>query len=617
MIQVVKLNKSYGHHVLFSDVSFSLGKNERIGLVGRNGHGKTTLLRIIAGTETADEGQIIVPQCYRIGYLTQHLNFTKSTVLEEASLGIDVSDETWGNTYNVESILLGLGFSVEEFSKDPRSFSGGFQLRLNLAKLLASKPDLLLLDEPTNYLDILSVRWLVRFLQNWRGEIMLVTHEQEFMNQVSTHIMGIHRAKVRKVKGDTAKYYEQLFKDEEIYEQTRLNQTKKREQTEAFVERFRAKASKARQVQSRLKVLEKTATTAKLEDIKSLEFQFTWTEFPGKWPMELRDVSFSYDRNSPPLFSGVSLSVGKRDRIAVIGRNGKGKTTLLRLLAKELEPTAGEITHSDNLKLGYFGQTNVNRLDLEKTVEEEIVSVVPNSNRGLARSLCAAMMFEGDAALKKIRVLSGGERSRVLIGKILATPCNCLVLDEPTNHLDLESTNSLCTALERFNGAVIMVTHSEMLLHRLASRLVVFDNGDAFVFEGRYVDFLKRIGWRDEQTNANGETEAVSSKSKKLLRQQKAEITTRRNQVLVPLRNEIGKIEKEISELEKNEKELLELILQNSQNNNGNKIGELSKNLKNCRDRCQRLYDKLDSKTQELDGLVKKFENELQTLGAK
>lgn len=498
MINVSSLKKSYVKQDLFSDVSFVINAEERVGLVGRNGHGKSTLFRIILGMEEADSGDVFVPRDYSMGHLSQHLVFTESNILDEVCLVLPLLDGCWKETYKAEAMLHGLGFHNEDFSRPPSDFSGGYQIRLNLAKLLLSEPRLLLLDEPTNYLDIVSIRWLTQFLKDWHGELLLITHDRSFMDMVCTHTMGIHRGKIRKVEGGTQKFYETLAEEEEIYEKTRMGEEKKRKEIESFVNRFRAKASKAKSVQSRVKLLEKMEVKEELSNIENLEFSFSSLPFPGKWLLTVEDLSFGYNKDEL-LFNKVNFSVKKEDRIGVIGANGKGKTTLLNVLANELKANSGQISFNDNTKLAYFGQTNINRLNHDKTVEDEVYSIDPTKSRTIIRSICGAMMFEGDAALKKISVLSGGERSRVMLGKILVTPANLLFLDEPTNHLDMHSIDSLCDAIESFDGAVLLVTHSEELLIRLCNRLIIFDSGKAEVFESGYEDFLSERGWSDEK----------------------------------------------------------------------------------------------------------------------
>lgn len=533
MVQANNLDKSYGRQVIFDKAGFTLNPGERIGLVGRNGHGKTTLFKMILGQERPDSGYISVPGGYTIGHLSQHISFSGETVLKEACLSLRKNEDGIDETYKAEIILMGLGFALEDFALNPLSLSGGYQVRLNLAKVLVSDPNLLLLDEPTNYLDIVSLRWLIQFLRNWKKELIIITHDRDFMDRVTTHTMAIHRCKMRKEAGPTDKVYQQLLLEEEIHEKTRINDDKKRKEVEDFINRFRAKATKARAVQSRIKALQKKDRLEKLTEIRNLDFAFRSAPFTGKQLMEVKDLSFSFDSDGSALINGLSFSVGKKDRIAIIGKNGKGKTTLLNLLAKELKAGSGSVSHHDQLQMAYFGQTNINRLNLHKTIEEEIMDVHPEGNRGAARRICGIMMFPGDNAEKKISVLSGGEKSRVLLGKLLVSPSNMLLLDEPTNHLDMESNDSLVEAIDDFSGSVIIVTHSEMMLHALATRLIVFDDGKVTLFEGTYQDFLDRVGWKSENDaglpRVNKTRALNKSANRKQLRRERAELLKRKS----------------------------------------------------------------------------------------
>jgi ATP-binding cassette subfamily F protein 3 len=620
MIQVNNLEKSYGRQVIFDNVSFTLNPGERVGLVGRNGHGKTTLLKMITGQEHPDSGTINVPDGYSIGHLSQHIRFTEDTVLKEACLSLADREDGRDETYKAETVLTGLGFLTDDFNVDPMELSGGFQVRLNLAKVLISDPNLLLLDEPTNYLDIVSLRWLAGFLRSWQNELIIITHDRSFMDGVTTSTMAIHRCKVKKVSGTTEKVYQQLLQEEEIYEQTRINDEKKRKEAEQFINRFRAKATKARAVQSRIKALRKHQQLEKLSDIKNLEFTFNSAPFTGKQLMEVKDLSFAFDTETPPLIEGLSLYVGKNDRIAIVGKNGKGKTTLLNLLAGELSPVSGTVRCHSYLKLAYFGQTNIDRLNPRKTVEEEVMDVHPDHSRGIARKICCAMMFPGDYALKKVSVLSGGERSRVLLGKLLVSPANMLLLDEPTNHLDMESTESLLEAIDEFAGAVIIVTHSEMILNALATRLIVFDGGKVTLFEGTYQDFLDRVGWESEnEAPQAGADENISEKqpvNRKHLRRIKAELINERSRTLRLLQDKIDGIEKEIIKLEEKTGQDNSDLLDASVAGSGEDIKRLSKAIHASRLRIDKLFSELEVLHDELDSRSKEFEDKLSAMEA-
>ncbi|MBY0528838.1 MAG: ATP-binding cassette domain-containing protein [Rhabdochlamydiaceae bacterium] len=492
MFQCDHLSLSFHGEPLLVDVSFHLQKGERCALVGRNGSGKTTLFRLIEGSESADKGTISSPKGYRIGVLKQHLNFTKPTVLEEAAQVIPEEEQ-----HRAEALLTGLGFDESQMDESPQQLSGGYQLRLELAKVLLKEPDCLLLDEPTNYLDILAIRFLTRFLKRWRGEMILISHDREFLDQVCTHTMGIHRQKVVKLRGSTSEFYSYIMQQEELQEKTRLKVEETRAHLQSYVDRFGAKASKAAQASARKKMIERLPQVEAMRAIASLGFKFHAAPFAGRKMLEANHLSFSYEN---PLISDLSLQIEKGERIAILGKNGCGKSTVLRLLAKELSPKEGSVEMRDNVICGYFGQTNIDRLNQAHTIEEEIALANPQLNFTQIRNLCGIMMFGGDRAKKKISMLSGGEKSRVLLGKILARPCNLLLLDEPTHHLDLESVEALVDAIEGFEGACVIVTHSELILNRLEfdKLIICHAGGRQEVFWGNYADFLEKIGWEEE-----------------------------------------------------------------------------------------------------------------------
>ncbi|MFZ0134453.1 MAG: ATP-binding cassette domain-containing protein [Desulfobacterales bacterium] len=614
MISVENLSKRFGEHVLFQDVAFQLNSRERLGLVGRNGHGKTTLFRIIGGEEEPDEGLVNIPKGYRIVHVRQAIDFSRDTILEEAATGLpaDGSDQLW----RAEKILAGLGFSEKDLQRSPHEFSGGFQVRLNLAKALVAEPDLILLDEPTNYLDIASIRWVARFFLSWPRELMLITHDRSFMDSIVTHTMGIHRRNLRKITGATEKYYAQIAQDEEVHEKTRVNDERRRKDIELFISRFRAKARLANMVQSRIKTLQKMEKHDKLEKIKSLGFSFRARPFAGRQMLTAQDLSFAYP-GQPPLIRGFGITIAKNDRICVVGRNGRGKTTLLKLLSGALSPQTGSIRCNPQVIPGAFEQTNLKTLVDARTVEEEILYADPEIGRQAARNICGAMMFEGEAALKKIAVLSGGEKSRVMLGKLLATPVNLLLLDEPTNHLDMESCDALLAALDNFEGAVVMVTHNEMFLHALAGRLVVFQAEGIETFEGGYARFLDRGGWREEAladpAPAGGPAEERKPEkvNKKALRRRRSELQAERARVLRPIEREAARIENEIDAHEKR-LEVLTVDMQTaSQSGDGTKITALSQAMHACRAAIDRLFEDLERQSEALEEKKRAFDEKL------
>lgn len=614
MIQVSKLTKGYGDRVLFDNVSFMINARERVGLVGRNGHGKTTLLRVLTGQESYDNGTVSMPKNYRLGYLRQNLNFTEDTILKEGVRGLPAHEQ--GHSWKVEKILAGLGFSVETMSLHPEELSGGYQVRLNLAKVLASDPDLLLLDEPTNYLDITSIRWLERFLINWPRELIIITHDRGFMDRVITHTMGIHLRKVRKVQGNTEKYYTQIAQEAEVYEKTRINDERRRREVEIFIRRFRAKARLANLVQSRIKTLAKQEKREKLEEIKNLNFSFRYKPYAGKYVMHVDNLTFGYDKNNP-LIKNLSFAVRAKDRICIIGKNGKGKTTLLKLLAYQLKQQQGGVNYNSGIVKGFFEQTNVKTLVESNTVEEEILNAYPEMGRKDARNICGAMMFEGDDALKTINMLSGGEKSRVMLGKILAQPVNLLLLDEVTNHLDMESCDSLLTAIDNFEGAVIIVTHNEMFLHALAERLIIFQKGRTYMFEGTYQRFLEKEGWEDEEelrVKSTAKKENTQKLQKKDIRKLRSDIIVERSRTLKSLEKSIAEAEDAIESHEKKLTELNAALEEASLAGEGSRIVEISLLMHHSQLKIDSIFEELEKLTENLEKQRSLFEEKLTNL---
>ncbi|MDA3946919.1 MAG: ABC-F family ATP-binding cassette domain-containing protein, partial [Helicobacteraceae bacterium] len=495
MIQFSNVSKAFAAQELFSNLSFKLNPGNKIGLVGRNGSGKSTLFKLILGEEAPDEGDVIIPKGYKIGALRQHLVFTEPTLREEAALAL--SEEMKYETYKVEKILFGLGFGQEGLDKNPLDFSGGYQIRINLAKLLVTEPNLLLLDEPTNYLDILSLRWLKSFLSAFQGEVILVTHDRDFMDGICTHTMGIIRRSLFMIPGDTHKFYSQLQENEELYAKQKISQDKKVKELEEFIAKNKARASTASLAQSKVKQLEKMDRMDDIGFDSTLSFDFHFKDTPSKVLLDVKDLSFGYTPENI-LFKNISFTLEKGECLAIIGKNGAGKSTLLNTIAGELTPLSGKVEYHSTTSVGHFGQTNISRLNPKHNVLDEIYAANPKLSASNVRSICGAMMFSGDSAEKKVALLSGGEKSRVMLGQILARPANLLFLDEPTHHLDMDSIEALTVAIRHFKGSSIIVSHSEELLRRVADRLIIFSKDGAEFFDGGYDLFLEKKGWDED-----------------------------------------------------------------------------------------------------------------------
>ena len=611
MIQLTNLSKSFGGQTLFNDINLKLSHGQKIGLVGRNGSGKSTLFKIILGEEGYDSGDLSIPKNYMIGSLKQHLVFTESTVREECALVLP-EDEQW-NFYKIEKLLFGLGFTAEDLEKDPMSFSGGYQIRINLVKLLATEPNMLLLDEPTNYLDLPSLRWLRGFIKEFEGEVILITHDRDFMDSVTTHTMGIQRKGLRLVQGDSYKYYATLELEDETYEKTKANQDKKRKELEEFVARNKARASTAALAQSKQKELDKMDEMEDLQNDTNLSFSFNYKETPAKILLRAENLGFGYNPDAP-LFQNVTFDIEKGKRVAIIGKNGKGKSTLLNYIAGELPEQQGIINYHPSTTFAHFGQTNIERLNVKSMIVDEIASVSKDIGIPQARNIAGRMMFSGELADKKIEVLSGGERSRVMLGKIIATPANLLFLDEPTNHLDMQSIDALADAIEEFEGSLIMVTHSEMLLRRLADALIIFHKGGAEYFDGTYDEFLEKIGWEEEEGTAPKKKKPkINHKERKKLRKA---VTQERNELRKPYTKEIKFCEEKIEEAEA-ELEAKNVELEKASNSGDNAaIMKLSREVGLVQQEVDALFERLEIATEKDDEIVAEYDLKLEEIDA-
>lgn len=612
MIQLTNLSKSFGGQILFRDLNLKMTSKQKIGLIGRNGTGKSTLFKIILDEESHDEGDVRIPKNYKIGTLRQHLAFTEPTVRQECSLVL--SEEEQYNFYKIEKILFGLGFTAEDLEKDPLSFSGGYQIRINLAKLLATEPNMLLLDEPTNYLDLLSLRWLEQFIRSFEGEVILITHDREFMDAVTTHTMGIQRKSLFIIQGNTKKYDATLALSDETYEKTRQNQAKKRKELEEFVAKNKARASTAALAQSKQKILDKMDDMESLESEKNLDFNFTYKETPAKVVLRAENLGFGY-KEDEPLFQNVTFALENGKTLAIIGKNGKGKSTLLNYIAGELPKQQGTKNFHPSTTMAHFGQTNIERLNVNTTIQDEISSVDKKLGIAQVRGICGTMMFSGELADKKISVLSGGERSRVMLGKIIATPANLLLLDEPTNHLDMYSIDSLCRAIENFKGSTIMVTHSEMLLRRLADALIIFHQGGAEYFEGTYDEFLEKIGWEEENQNVDEKPKPSKPKiDNKERKKRRSTLIQARSKENAPHKKELEFCEEKIMELEEQlDIENAKLIEASNAGDNAMMI-EVSQNVGKLQNEVNALFERLEMASEALDEIEEKYAPQLAEL---
>jgi ATP-binding cassette subfamily F protein 3 len=537
MVQLQHLHKQFGERVLLDHVTWQVGDRDRVGLCGPNGAGKTTLLRMLAGFDEPDAGQVLRPNALTIGYLPQDgLSHSGSTVVHEASLALKplldmkaemhdlehrLGDEAvpvaeheallhryselqerfriedgYHLDLKVATVLRGLGFEHEDFDKLTDHLSGGWQMRLALAKLLLGQPGLLLLDEPTNHLDLEARNWLESYLASYPHSVIVVSHDRYFLDEVVTRISDLA---LRTITDYHCNYSQYLVQREE--RMTRLREAKKRQDEEIarvteFVDRFRYKATKAAQVQSRLKMLEKIERIDVPPERKRIHFQFPPAPKSGRIVFELKEASKAY---GPKLvLDSVTLHIERGDRIALVGHNGAGKSTLMRLLSAEEPPDSGQRIEGHQVVTQYFAQDEATRLDPSLTVYETLASGSPDTMIPAIRNILGGFLFSGDDVYKKVAVLSGGERTRLAVARMLLRPSNTLLLDEPTNHLDLDSKEVLLDALADYGGTLVFVSHDRYFVERLATKIVEVGDGKAVIYPGTYSEFL----WSKQQTTA-------------------------------------------------------------------------------------------------------------------
>ena len=615
MIQLTNISKRYGTQELFNDVNLRMNSGQRIGLVGRNGTGKSTLFKLILGEEFYDDGEISIPKNYKIGTLKQHLEFHEKTLVDEVSLSL--ADDDKFSVYKVEKILFGLGFVQDDLEKSPLSFSGGYQIRINLAKLLITEPNMLLLDEPTNYLDILSLRWLKSFLRSFDGEVILITHDRNFMDAVTTHTMGLTRKTLSILGGDTHKFYQQLKDDEELYEKQKISQDKKVKELEEFIAKNKARASTAAQAQSKVKLLEKMDRMDTLGFDNTLKFNFNFKETPAKVLLDIKDLSFGYTSDNI-LFKDISFTLKKGEVLGIIGKNGKGKSTLLNTIAKELTALSGVIDYHGTTEVGHFGQTNISHLNPKNTIMDEIYLGNSKLAESTVRNICGSMMFPGETAKKKISLLSGGEKSRVMLGQIIAREVNILFLDEPTNHLDMDSIDSLTQAIKNFDGSAIIVTHSEELLRQVCDRLIVFAKDKAEYFDGNYDEFLEKIGWEEESESEikdnNSKVEDTPKVNKKENKKLRSAIIQERSKITSPLKKSVEKLENLIMKNEELVETLHEELIAASNQNDNSKVIDLSREVTKYEKEIEENFEELEVTQTKLDDILEEYESKLEGL---
>ena len=601
MVGINELTVNFGERYLFNEVSFIVNKQDRIGLVGKNGAGKSTLLKIIAGVYEPDGGNISFPSGFTVGYLPQDMDFTHGrTVLDETrSVFSEVNsindrvedinhqlgsrDDYESEAYlglldelndlnerlvligganieaEMETILKGLGFKSTDFTRLTDEFSGGWRMRIELAKILLSKSNILLLDEPTNHLDIESIQWLEDFLKTYAGGVVLVSHDRAFLDGVTNRTIEISLGKIYDYKAAYTKYKKLRQERREQQLAAYNNQQKQIQDTEKFIERFRAKATKAVQVQSRIKQLEKIERIEiEEEDNTAMHFYFPPAPRSGKVVVEADQVGKAYDQNK--VFSDVNFYIERGEKVAFVGKNGEGKSTMSKIIVDEI-PYDGNLKLGHNVSMAYFAQNQAEELDKNKTVFETVDEAAHGEIRKQVRNLLGSFLFSGEEVDKKIKVLSGGERARVALCKLMLEPVNLLVLDEPTNHLDIRSKEILKEALKKYDGTLIVISHDRDFLDGLTDKLYEFKDGNVKEFLGDVYEFLKskkKETFKEfEKKEVIKEAKVKSTSENKLSYEERKQ----RDRDVRKLTNRISKLEKEITALEGKLNELNETLL--------------------------------------------------------
>ena len=592
MISLDNLTISYGGWTLFDGISFMINPKDRIGLVGRNGAGKTTLLRVITGEQQPTEGAVTINGECSIGYLPQQMRVADTTSLvaetakafdevlrieadierltAEIASRTDYESESYaelihrlneandryhilgGDTReaDIERTLLGLGFKRSDFERPTREFSGGWRMRIELAKLLLRRPSIFLLDEPTNHLDIESIQWLEEYLRNYNGAVLLISHDRAFLDNVTTRTIELSLGKVYDYKVPYSKFVELRTERRQQQMAAYENQQRLIEKTEVFIEKFRYKPTKSNQVQSRIKQLEKIERIeVDEEDLSRLNIKFPPAPRSGQIVADIKGVGKAFDAKR--IFSGAEFTIERGQKIALVGRNGEGKTTFARLLNGELEATEGEIKLGANVNIGYYAQNQDDLMDGEFTVFDTLDKVAVGDIRTRLRDILGAFLFRGEDIDKKVKVLSGGERSRLAMARLMLEPYNLLILDEPTNHMDMRSKDILKNALQKYDGTVVVVSHDREFLDGLVDRIYEFRDGGVreylgdiwYFLEKRKIESLQEIERKDRTTS---EKSIDTPNAGKLTYEQRKE----QEKLLRKLRKAVESIEQELAEVE-------------------------------------------------------------------
>ncbi|MGE5315159.1 MAG: ribosomal protection-like ABC-F family protein [Acidobacteriota bacterium] len=652
MLSLNNIELFFGERPLFDGVSCTVGAHDRIGLVGSNGAGKSTLLKIITGIGQADAGSVNKAKYVTVGYLPQDgMSAAGKSLYKEAEtafenvleieaemeearlrLGeLDPASDEYADTLDlfgelqhkledldafrmkskIERVLMGLGFSVADFERDTKEFSGGWQMRIALAKLLLTEPSLLLLDEPTNHLDLDSLQWLEGYLRTYNGGVMIVSHDRAFLDGLTTKTFALRAGRLEEYAGNYSFYEKEYALRKELLVNAQKNQQQQLKQTEAFIERFRYKATKARQVQSRIKQMEKVELIEVEDEEEEIRFTFPEAPQPGRIVLELKNLEKRY--GALTVFSGIDYAIERGDRVAVVGVNGAGKSTLAKIAAGVEPFDGGTRTLGYNVQMSYFAQHQADELDLNKEALQIVDDVATGDIRTKLRTILGAFLFHGDDVFKKVKVLSGGEKSRLALAKMLLQPVNFLIMDEPTNHLDMRSKKVLQDALIDYSGTFLIVSHDRSFLDPIVNKVLEVRKDGVSVYLGNVSDYLEKkrkeaqedlpegAAKKPRMQTAAAAAPALSEKERKRL---EAERRQQVYQLTKPLKKKVEAVEKKIEDGERRKKELEAIMAHADFYQQGERAKTISTEYRTLQQSLDALYQEWEALSGEIEKIA-------------